>query len=120
MKKMLSVLILGLLLGLFSQICLADSDNERFEPNFHGSIEAIGYFQPINGQEWNLTLWYEFTDEVKVGINENIHNWSEEFNLDTKYNTEVFLIYKLSDQLEFYFVPYTSEDNPYFKVKYSF
>jgi hypothetical protein len=116
-KKMLSIFILGLLLSLLSQICFA---SEEIENKIQGSIELIGYTERINGQEWNLTFYCKLTDKIKIGIFENIHqyqNWQEK---DNEYNTNVFLSYKLEDQLEFYFVPWNSIESPYFKVKYNF
>lgn len=125
MKKLLGVLILGLLLGLSAQMCFASETSEPgSETNLHGSIEAIGYFERINGNEWDLNLWYEVNEEIKIGIRENIHQYQEWQGKDNEYNTEIFLIYKVIDEpnekLEFYFVPFNTIDSPYFKVKYSF
>jgi hypothetical protein len=114
-KKLLSVLILGLLIGLMSQICFATE-----ESNLHGSIELVGYFERINGQEWNLKLWYDLTDEVKIGIRENIHQYQEWQGKDNEYNTEIFLIYRFHEELELYFVPLNTQNEPYFKIKYEF
>lgn len=116
-KKLFTVLILGLLLGLSTQICFAD------DSKVHGSIELVGYLERINGQEWNLNLYYELTDEVKVGIKENIHQYQEWQGRENEYNTEIFLIYRFHDQFELYFVPFNtkdSTDSTYFKVKYEF
>jgi hypothetical protein len=123
MKRLLSILVLGLLL-IFSTQCFAEPISSNEETKLHGSIEAIGYFERINGTEWNLNLWYDVSEKIKIGIRENILQYQEWQCKDNEYNTEVFLIYKVIDEpnekLEFYFVPFNTIDSPYFKVKYSF
>jgi hypothetical protein len=115
MKKMFSILVLVLLLGMSTQLCFA-TEEEKFD----GSIELIGYFERINGQEWNLDLNYKLTDKVKIGVNENIHQYQQWQNKKNEYNTEFYLNWQCLDQLNFYFVPFNTIDSPYFKIKYEF